>query len=503
MEENAKSIKVTYTKNMNKFNFNTTVSMPIDTNANIKTILDINSYMYDHKVECGNGKAIISGKIGLKVLYVDTDNMTNSITDSTNFSETLVDNSITSDTYLNILNSNIISNVLSADSTLKVNCDVTIAPVAYLNLGLNNSIETNEMLITQKREVQTNTISSFVNTQFEHTTNMETKDNITKILCNNSYFSAEKISADDGFAVVEGKIMTSLVYETQNGEDTVIKEMKETFNLKCDVEANGLNKDDLLDLSFMLDKSNENTSTEVEDNMSVVMTKHTIKVCGVVLKKISIDIVDDMFSTENEIETTKANRECTKNAETFSISEVVSNEITLQKEETAIDELIANLSITPEITNTYIKDNTIYLEGVISSNLAYIDENKEYKYKAVEIPFIINTKIPAETLGCVHSNISVVDNRVKVKRGTIIEFEYSLFISLTIFEKENHQMVDSFTIGKPLNFGDYDYQIFIAKPNETMWELCKRIKISPNDITKYNKDLPLVCNGGEKVIIKR
>lgn len=503
MDENAKSIKVTYTKNINKFNFNTTLSIPIDTNANIKTILDINSYMFDHKVECGNGKAIISGKIGLKVLYVDTDNMTNTISESTNFSETLLDNTITSDTYLNILNTNIINNVLSADSILKINCEVTVSPVAYLNLGLNSAIEGNEMLVTKKREIQTNTISNFVNSQFDYTSNIETKDTISKILCNNSYFAAEKVSAEDGFAVVEGKIMTSLVYETQNGEENIIKEIKETFNLKCDVETNGLSKDDLLDLSFVLDKSTETSSIEVEDNTSIVITKHAIKVCGVVLKKISIDIVDDVFSTENEIETSLTSRECTKNAETFSISEVVSNEITLQKEETAIDELIANLSITPEITNTYIKDNLIYVEGIIASNLAYVDENKEYKFKAIEIPFVINTKIPAETLGCVHSNVSVVDSRVKVKRGTIIEFEYSLFICLTIFEKETHEMIDNFTIGKPLSFGDYDYQIFIAKPNETIWELCKRIKISPNDISKYNKDLPLICVGGEKVIIKR
>ena len=51
--------------------------------------------------------------------------------------------------------------------------------------------------------------------------------------------------------------------------------------------------------------------------------------------------------------------------------------------------------------------------------------------------------------------------------------------------------------------GEYDYQIFIAKQGETMWDLCKRIKISPENISQYNKDLPLVMNGGEKVIIKR
>ena len=96
-----------------------------------------------------------------------------------------------------------------------------------------------------------------------------------------------------------------------------------------------------------------------------------------------------------------------------------------------------------------------------------------------------------------------MDSKTKVKRGTIVEVEHSLFITLAIYEKETHDIVDGFTIGKQLDFSKYDFQIFIAKPNESMWELCKRIKISPDEIHKYNKDLPMIMEGGERIVIKR
>lgn len=503
MEENARAIKIAFTKNLNKLNFNTTINIPIDSNVNIKTILDVNSYLFDQKVECGNGKAVVSGKIGMKVLYIDTDNITNTITDQQSFNETFLDSTITSDSYLNICNSTIVNHILSSDSNLKINCDINISPILYLNLGLNNNVSSNELLISKKNEVKTNTISNFVDSKFDYTTNLETKNNISKILCSNSYFSAEKVTAYDGYAVVEGKIINSVVYETQNNDETLINEIKETSNLKCDVEINGLNKDDILDVSFCLDKSHESISTEIEEENNIITLKHEIKVCGVALKNISIEVTDDIFSTDNEIETTLTQREYTKTVCSHSVSEIISNELSLQDDETAIEEVIANLNFVPEITNTYLKDETIFVEGVISSNLAYIDENKEYKQKQVEIPFSINTKINATSLGCVHNDIFIIDNRTKIKRGTIIELEYSVFINLTLYEKESHEMVDSFTIGKPLDFSKYDFQIFLAKPNETLWELCKRIKISPDDIHKYNRDLPLIMEGGEKVIIKR
>ncbi len=500
MEEN---IKVAYTKNLNKLNFNQTISVPIDANANIKTVLDINAFLFDTKVECGSGKAIISGKVGVKVLYLDTDNMTNTISESASFSETVVDASITADAFLNVLHRNISHTILSTEGTLKINCEVSISPVCYLNLKLNNSLSQNEMLITKKSEIKTSTISQCLNTTFEHFQTVETADSINKILCNNSYFAFEKVTACDGYFVVEGKMCSVVVYETTKNDETQLKEIKDCVAVKCDVAVDGLKADSDLDFSFMIDKNREEISTEIEDKNSVVTIKHQICVTGTVLTPITLDLVDDLFSTTNEIETTLTTREYCKTAQTFNLTDTFSNEINLLSDETAIDEIISNLNTTTEITNTYLKDNIIFVEGVITSNLTYVDENKELKAKILISPFILNTKVQANSVACVHTNISVVDTHVKVKRGTIIETETTLNFNLTLMETENHEMVDNFTLGKALDFSKYDFQIFIGKQGETLWSLCKRVKISPDEIQKYNKDLPLIMEGGERVVIKR
>lgn len=500
MEEN---VKVTHAKSMNKFNFNLTLSMPIDSNSSIKKVIDINSYMFDQKVECGNGKAIVSGKIGTKILYLDTDNMTSTLTATSNFSETFLDNLITSNSYINILDYNIINNILSTDGNLKVNCDVTISPVVYMNLSIASNNQTNDLLIARKSKININSIDQFIDTKFDHTINLETRDLINKILCFNSCFVPEKVVAQDGYAVVDGKMITTLIYETSFGEDNLIKELKNSAPIKCDVEISNLNKDCYLDLSFKVDKQNEEISTDLEDDLSILTIKNVIKVCGTTTKITEIELVDDLFSTDNEVETTITKRDFTKRAETNSVSESIFNEMSLLDSEPAIDEIIANLNQNAEVTNSYVKDNLIFLEGVVVSNLIYIDENKEIKSKQLEVPFVINTKTQVENLSCLHSQVFVVDNKVKIKRGTNIETEYSLYINLFVYEKETHEIVDNFKIGKQLDYSKYDFQIFIAKPNETTWDLCKRIKIVPEELNKLNKDLPLVMQGGEKIIIKR
>ena len=503
MEENLDTIKITYAKNLNKLNFSSLISVPINSNVNVKTILNVDSYIFDEKVECGNGKAIITGKLGVKVLYIDTDNISNIVNDSQSFSETFVDESITSDCFINISNASVVGNVLSSDKTLKINCDVNISPTLYLNLALNTSNSSFENMIVKKNEISTNTIACNVDTSFEYATNIETKENVTKILCYDAYFTPSSLTSYDEYAVVEGKLYSKLLFESASDDESVIKEICDTFNLKSEINIPNITKDCLTDFNFSIDKSKENISTEIEDGNNIITISHNIKVNGVCIKSISIDLIDDMYSVDNEIEISTSKRDYTKNMQTEFVTDNISGEITLDDNETAIDDIISNININAEITNHYLKDNNLYQEGIISSHIIYIDENKEIKHKPIDLPFVINTKIKIDQLDCIHSCINILDNKIKVKRGTVIEFDYSVSIMINIYQKDTKDIIDNMVIGKPLDYSTVDYQIFIAKPNESVWDLCKRIKISPDDISKYNKNLPLIMEGGEKIVIKR
>ena len=96
------------------------------------------------------------------------------------------------------------------------------------------------------------------------------------------------------------------------------------------------------------------------------------------------------------------------------------------------------------------------------------------KNKQIQVPFVIDSKVSAENLDFLHQDISHISSKIKIKRGTIIEIEYCLFINFSNYEKETREIVDSFTIGKQIDNSKYDFQIFIAKSGETLWDLCKR-----------------------------
>ena len=493
--------KTCLTKNLSKLNINANFNMSVDANANIKDILDVESYLYDIKVEAGSGKALFSAKLGVKVLYIDTDNISNTISDSQTISETITDPSITQDAFINAMNFSLVNSVLESVGALKVGCEVSVLPVMYLNVAIHNNTSNFENLIVKKSEIETFSINSVISGDFDYSVNFETKDSVSKILMYNANFNCDGVVAELGKLVVEGKLYSTLVYETA-GEASEIKEIVDVFNVKTSLPA-GVDADDFVDVAFVMDKSRESIATDSEEEGNVITVGHKFVVGGASFKKVKVDVVDDMYSVENEIEINTTRREYCHSANCERIDERVSGEVGIEEDESGIEKIVSNLDVVPEITNTYIKDENIYVEGIISSCVVYLDENKCYKHKRTQLPFIVNTKIKAEQVNCVHTSISVCDCKIKAKRGTIVELDYLVKICVCQFVSESRDILDAFTLGKPLDFGGYDYQIFVAHSGETMWDLCKRIKISLEGLTATNPNLPVVMEGGEKIIIKR
>lgn len=503
MDEHINNLQTAYIKNLENKNFNSSFSVPIDANVNIKTILNTNCSMVAEKVECTNGKAIVSGKLHLKVTYLDTDNICTTLNESQSFSENITDQSLTNECFLDVLNNHTSCNVLSYDGVLKIETSTVISPILYLNLGFNTKVETNEKCVCKKSNINTKSISNYINTNFDYTTNFEIKDKVTKILCFESYFNQTDTTAEENTVTVEGKLYTKLIYETSFNDECEIKEICEMFNVKTDIAVDGISSGSELVLNFKAISHKDQTEIEIEDNASIVTITNQIYVCGVALKDVEIDTIEDIYCIDQELDLVKSSREYIVNIEKSSLNETIFNELTLQKDEPAIDDIISNLNINYEILNSYVKDSQVYFEGIIYSCLLFVDENKDYGKKSIECPFVINSKLNFDKIKNEKIDLSITDCKTKIKRGTIIEVEYSVQINYSqpsLFSKE---LVTNITYGKVVDNSMYDYQIFIAKPNETKWDICKRIKTYPDELIKLNPNAPDVFEGGEKIIIKR
>lgn len=502
MEEFTNNAKIAFSKALEKQTYNVLISSTIDNNANIKKVINVCAYIFDEKIDCGNGKAVISGKVGIKTVYIDTDNIINSTSSSQSFSETITDTSITSETLIFISERNIVPNIISTEGTLKINCEVLLMPVAHLNLPFNTNCNYENMII-KKSEVNSFAINKNISSNFDYSISYETKDQILKILHHDVQFSSQSSSCVEEALIIEGKLFSTIIYETIENEETKIKQLTDVFNIKNDISVPGVTNLDKVEIYYDIDKSKESISTDTEEGNNIINIVVNIKVNGVSKKAISAEIIDDMYSVENETELTLSTREYATETSNTTSEHNILGELSLLDTESAIEELISNLNISAELTNSYIKEESLFIEGIITSNIIYLDENKEICCKASETPFIVNTKQQFNNTNHLHIHLNITDCKSKVKRGTVVELEYLLKADIVKHHLTSRTMVDNVTIGKPVTFTNFDYQIYLAKPNETLWELCKRTKTTPELLNELNKDLPPILTGTEKIIIKR
>ena len=156
------------------------------------------------------------------------------------------------------------------------------------------------------------------------------------------------------------------------------------------------------------------------------------------------------------------------------------------------------------VTQYVVKDNTIVVEGVISGNLIYLDENRETKNLPTQLPFSINIKQEvSDELCALHLSIIPINCKCKIKRGNTLMIDYELHINGTAYIKNETDLIVNVKYGKTLNYGDIAFQIYVAQPNESCWDLCKRLHTTQDKLSEYNKENPVTYQGGEKVIVYR
>jgi len=502
MEEN-NGIKVANVVNLPTLNIKSQLNMNIDSNTHIKQVLNIETCLIDAQIEPMLNKALIKGTVGLKVVYVDTDNMYNSLSDSINFSETLNSDNITSDCEINISNSQFVSEFENDDKMLRISIDGNIDCFCNLNSGLRTFNQTSESLITKKSMLEAYTCVQKINKNTNYDFDFKLGAKINKMLSCDSKVVIDDCKCYDGYILINGQIINTIVYEIEGDATNLIKINTNSTSFKCEVEATGCDNECVADLSAYVNLNSTQITTDISDNDTQFNFEYCIVVNGYIYKAVNVDVVEDLYSLDNEIEVLRNDCTLCKKAPHFKSIENVDAEITLA-DELNVDEILGMVNTSSSVTQYQVKDNAIVIEGVISGNLLYFDENREIKHLNTQLPYSLSVKQEfKEDVCAIHLSVIPINCKCKIKRGNTLMIDYELSVSGNAYTKTKVQLIDNVKYGKVIRYGDVAFQIYIAHSNETCWDLCKRLHITQEKLLEYNKENPATYLGGEKVVVYR
>lgn len=479
-------------------------NLPIDQSAHINKVVDVNAFIYDLKTECTSGKVTITGKACIKVLYRDIDGIFNTLSDEAPFTETITDNSLSSDCKVVLNNIQSTNDVSYDEKFLKVNCAFFGNAVCGFNIGVACMQDDIEGVIAKKSQLDALSIVQNVESSCLNANEIVLKEKANKILMCENKLIVQDIIPFDTYIVVQGELNCNVLYETEQDSMLILKIKNEIFPVKCEFEAPFCDKECLLDIDCRIDPSVTNFNTQFDDESATIKMENKLLCNGFVLKQFNVETTDDVYSIDNEVTLNKTDRDFNYKLPPHCFKEDVNGEFALKDNAPVIEDIIGMTNKSATLTKSEINNGQVMLEGIFAGTVIYEEENRQVGSMDVEIPFKIEHKIENE-MQMASMNITVQPSSVKlkIKRGTVLDLDVELYVCAHFYYKENRSLLQSIKFGKQLEYGDIAFQIFIAKPNEEMWDLCKRIKISPEKLLQTNKDLSSPCKGGEKVVVYR
>lgn len=502
MEEN-NGIKIANVINLPALNLKNQVTINMDSSTQIKQILNIETCLLDYQIEPMLNKALIKGNIGIKVVYVDTDNIYGSVSDTVAFSETLSSNNISIGSEINICNAQWIVEYEHDAQSVKILIEGTIDCLCNINAELNVLNQTSDSLITKKSVLQAYNHVQKINKTTNFDFNFKLGSKIGKILSYDSKISLDEIKCYDGYVLLVGQIFNTLLYEDDRNDSGSIKIVNNSTPFKCEVEASCSDADCCVDASAYINLNSTQITTDIYDNDTQLNFEYCIVLNGNIYKVINMDVVDDVYSLEGDVDVLNSSCSICKKMPFFKVSETIDAEITLS-DELNVDEILGMINTSATITQRSVKDNLILVEGVINGNLIYLDENKEVKHLPTQLPYSINIKQEFPSEVCAINLIVIPTNcKCKIKRGNILMIDYEVCVSGSAYTKNEVQLINGVKYGKAFNFDDIAFQIYVAHANESCWDLCKRLHITQEKLIEYNKENPTTYNGGEKIIVYR
>jgi len=446
-----------------------------------------------------NAEVKIDGVVEYDLLVVLENNEIMPLTQKSNFSHVFENSAITPETVINVK-----SEILELNNVSNTNGDIVYSALINLDVfAINQNANLScaraiDGVFVKEGEVNFNSFAG--NVVYDASVNYDiAKDSkVNKILFVNSCATIKSVIPSTNYFVVSGEVYSTIVYQSEDGQ---IKCLNRVITYSEEIENANVLKD-----SFIQAVVKTKETVVVENTEKNVFNFETpIQITAQIYNKNTFNCVVDAYSLQNEVNLTTTSFEQDDFLITRQIEENIITSFALADNIPAIDKILAVIPTNVSIVNQIIKDGELLLEGIANINIIYYFEDEEgnniLNSIDAEVPYSITLQISDLTKDDkLQANIVIGDISVKNKHGKELEILAEAKIDYNIIKPSISAVTTQLTLGEEKPQKDYALEIYLAKENQTLWDIAKELNVSSTDLVNQNNDLTLPLSAGDKVV---
>ena len=150
-------------------------------------------------------------------------------------------------------------------------------------------------------------------------------------------------------------------------------------------------------------------------------------------------------------------------------------------------------------------DGSIKIDGIVYFNIIYqLDDDAGTIMSTVaEIPFSVNLDIPIiQKSDFVDTNINITDISCHLRRGRTIDTDIELTINITVTGQKYESVIKEIQLLSEVPENkDSNFMIYFGRRGDTLWNICKKLKVSEEKILLQNQNLTFPLDEDKTIVI--
>lgn len=377
--------------------------------------------------------------------------------------------------------------VLDVDSEIK-NDKIILQAITEISIFANLSMSTSVLsvsdcpAITRLNNVTYTKTVENVNKSLNIVEEYECGVNVDRVLFFDSGAVATNSKLNDSILTVSGEVISTVIYESEGIITTKQFNIpyQEEFSVKSD---NGKPR-----LSVCVDDSKLVLLDTSDSN--IMRLEFKLSVDGVIATEITESVISDVCSATNAITTECGKLELSRYKGTLCLKDKISGSAVIDGEMDGVHKIVASNIARNCITNTYSGNGVITIEGVLTANVIYENNDTELRPVQIEMPYSLpfDTDKVSES-DEIDANAVVEILSTKVKRDSEIEVTALISISASIFSTTSCQVITAMEVGEKLSGDLPAIMIYQPTKRDDLWSIAKAMLAPIDELVAQNPHL--------------
>ena len=473
-----------------------------DTKPDILNTVGTSGNVCIYKKEIMEDKIKIDGNISTYIMYVpdSVSDIIRGLNANLDFNEIINVQGIQVGMSL-ILTANIKNIECKVINGRKINVKVTIEFIIKVysneNVDIINRINNMDIQTLTKRTQINSLIGSGNNRAYaKDTIALDNDSEFAEILKTNINIVDKEIKISYNKVLAKSEIEVSIMYLT---EDNRIKKASNKIPVVGFIDIQNISEENICDTNYEIRNILIKPNSSEEHSIYIELE---IEVLCLAYEKKEIELIDDMYCPQNDIELSK--KEICAISEKDSKSKIynVKENVNLKDIENCT---IINVDINPIINKEEKVNSKICCVGEFSLNFILVNnETGTISDRNCLIPFDFDMNIDEIENLSVNTSIEIISSNFNIKTGNSVECDIDTKFNFDICKNVNLNIIDDVKVEQSRNLEDYSLIIYIVKKGDTLWNIAKQFKSTVEDIVRTNGIQNVdVINVGEKLYIPK